>query len=91
MTHLKDLTILFVEDENEMRRETAAFLELYYRCVHQAANGRDALVLFDKERPDLVISDIRMPIMDGSDPPEEIQSGYSDYFLHRLHRDCLSA
>ncbi|MEI7591356.1 MAG: sigma-54 dependent transcriptional regulator [Deltaproteobacteria bacterium] len=65
MTNLKDLTILFVEDENEMRRETAAFLELYCRRVHQVANGRDALALFDKEKPDLVISDIRMPFMDG--------------------------
>lgn len=65
MNELKNLTILLVEDEDELRQETAAFLELYYSRVHQAANGRDALLLFEQNAPDLVISDIRMPVMDG--------------------------
>jgi DNA-binding NtrC family response regulator len=65
MTDLKQLTILIVEDENDLRRETAAFLELYFRNVYQAAEGRQALALFDSEKPDMVITDIRMPIMDG--------------------------
>ena len=43
MTDLKHLTILIVEDENDLRRETAAFLELYFRKVYQAAEGRQAL------------------------------------------------
>jgi DNA-binding NtrC family response regulator len=78
MTNLKDLTILIVEDENDLRRETAAFLELYCRRVHQAANGRDALALFDKEMPDLVISDIRMPFMDGIELVTCLRKSYPD-------------
>lgn len=62
---LKSLTILLVEDEKELRRETAAFLELYCNRVIQAENGREAISLVDTESPDLVISDIRMPVMDG--------------------------
>ena len=65
MTDLKQLTVLLVEDELELRRETAAFLELYCGTVIQAANGREALALFATGCPDLVISDIRMPVMDG--------------------------
>ena len=65
MTDLKNLTILLAEDEAELRRETAAFLELYCGRIVQAANGREALALFDEQRPDLIISDIRMPVMDG--------------------------
>lgn len=65
MTDLKSLTILLAEDEDELRRETAAFLELYCGRVIQAPNGREALGLFMEQRPDLVISDIRMPVMDG--------------------------
>lgn len=65
MTDLKYLTILLVEDEEELRCETAAFLEIYCGHVIQAANGREALVQVEEKRPDLVISDIRMPIMDG--------------------------
>lgn len=78
MTNLKDLTILIVEDENDLRCETAAFLELYCRRVHQAANGRDALALFDKEMPDLVISDIRMPFMDGIELVTCLRKSYPD-------------
>jgi DNA-binding NtrC family response regulator len=65
MIDLKLLTVLLVEDEYELRRETAAFLELYCGTVIQAANGREALALFATGHPDLVISDIRMPVMDG--------------------------
>jgi len=62
---LNSLTILLAEDENDLRHETAAFLELYCGRVIQATNGQDALLKVDAERPDLVISDIRMPIMNG--------------------------
>jgi DNA-binding NtrC family response regulator len=65
MSDLKSLAILLVEDEDELRRETAAFLELYCGRVIQAPNGREALALIDSGRPDLVISDIRMPVMNG--------------------------
>jgi len=65
MTNLKSLDILLVEDEDDLRRETAAFLELYCRRVMQADNGLAALDSFRTGRPDLVISDIRMPRMDG--------------------------
>ena len=65
MINLKKLNILLVEDEYYQRHETAAFLELYCGRVIVATNGREALELFDTQRPDLVISDIRMPFMDG--------------------------
>ncbi len=62
---LKTLTILLAEDEDELRHETAAFLELYCGRVIQAVNGSEALALIEAHSPDLVISDIRMPVMDG--------------------------
>ncbi|GFO70391.1 sigma-54-dependent Fis family transcriptional regulator [Geomonas limicola] len=65
MTDLKKLTVLLVDDEAELRQETAAFLSLYCREVLEAANGAEALAQFSLKEPDLVLSDIRMPIMDG--------------------------
>jgi DNA-binding NtrC family response regulator len=74
MTNLKGLDILLVEDEDDLRRETAAFLELFCNKVIQADNGRNALDLFEAERPDLVISDIRMPFMDGLELAARLKS-----------------
>ena len=73
MNARKSLTILLVEDEAEQRRETAAFLEMYYSQVIQAPNGREALALIDKQPPDLVISDIRMPVMNGLELAAEMK------------------
>lgn len=65
MTDLKQLAILLVEDEDELRREIVAFLEIFCKRVVAAKNGRDALTLIVNQPPDLVISDIRMPVMGG--------------------------
>ena len=65
MNNLKELSILLVEDDHDLRIETAAFLELYCRRVIPAANGVEALDIFSRQQPDLVMSDIRMPQMDG--------------------------
>src|SRR5512135_7778 len=63
--HLKDLTLLYVEDELGIRDQIAHFL--IHRCARLilSANGQEAFDLFRAERPDMIISDIMMPEMDG--------------------------
>ncbi len=78
MTDLKSLTILLVEDEELLRRETASFLELYCRRVIPAAHGREAMVSVRRESPDLVVSDIRMPFMDGLELAALLKKEYPD-------------
>lgn len=75
---LKSLKIMLVEDEDELRQETAAFLELYCASVVQAPNGLEALGLIDTHCPDLVISDIRMPVMDGLEMAAQLKMRSSD-------------
>ncbi len=65
MKNLKNLSILLVEDEANLRREIAAFLEIYCDRVTEAADGLEALERFTGQPPDLVISDIHMPQMNG--------------------------
>ena len=57
-------TILVVEDDPDMRGYLAKELSEEYNVL-VAANGEDALKLIGKERVDLVVSDIMMPVMDG--------------------------
>ncbi len=59
------LTLLFVEDEPDLRERIGIVLEMHFTKVFSAANGKEGLDLFFRERPDLVISDIKMPVMDG--------------------------
>ena len=65
MTDLKAITLLLVEDEEELCRRTAVFLRRSCGTVLTAANGAAALEIVAQRRPDVVVSDIRMPVMDG--------------------------
>ncbi|HAD03229.1 MAG: hypothetical protein A2091_03575 [Desulfuromonadales bacterium GWD2_61_12] len=62
---LKEITLLLVEDEALLRRATVDFLSGYCGRVVFAGNGSEALEVFAREKPDLVLTDIIMPEMDG--------------------------
>lgn len=66
-------SILIVEDSSEMRNYLAKELSTEYNIL-TAANGADALEIAHKEKIDLVISDIMMPIMDGCELCNRIKS-----------------
>ncbi|OGX12743.1 MAG: hypothetical protein A2351_06395, partial [Omnitrophica bacterium RIFOXYB12_FULL_50_7] len=71
-------SILLVEDEANSRKGLTQFLQGLDYDVMTATNGREALDLFKKENPDLVISDIRMPEMDGTALLESIKAEASN-------------
>ncbi|TBV82759.1 MAG: sigma-54-dependent Fis family transcriptional regulator [Desulfobulbaceae bacterium] len=66
--------ILFVDDEQNMR--VAIYEALSHRgyAVTVAENGRTALELLAKTAPDLVVTDIRMPEMDGIELLQQIKT-----------------
>jgi signal transduction histidine kinase len=57
--------ILLVDDEEGLRKVLGLSLEDRGYRVHTAADGRQALALFDKTHPAIVLTDIKMPGMDG--------------------------
>nr|WP_319271365.1 substrate-binding domain-containing protein [uncultured Draconibacterium sp.] len=57
-------TILLVEDEKDVREYIKDSLHDHYRIL-QAENGKKALEIIREEEPDLIVSDIMMPEMDG--------------------------
>lgn len=58
-------TILLIEDDADMRENTAEILELANYRVMKAENGRRGVEIARKEVPDLVLCDIMMPELDG--------------------------
>ncbi len=65
--------ILVVDDETGPRESLNIILGHKYR-INTASNGTDALKEFERNEPDLVISDIRMPGMSGTTLLHEIKS-----------------
>ena len=57
--------ILTIEDESYIRQSIRSYLEDYGFIVFEAENGQNGLEVFDRENPDLVLLDLRMPEMDG--------------------------
>ncbi|MCH3918713.1 MAG: response regulator [Spirochaetia bacterium] len=61
-------SIVLVDDEVQVRssiRSTTAWADYGFRIVGEAGNGIEALELIEEKQPDVVITDIRMPYMDG--------------------------
>ncbi len=91
------LTLLYVEDENELRESVEVYLCKLFAEVTVAKDGQEGLESYKTGKFDIVISDIQMPIMDGLQMSKEIKeinpdqeiiiiSAYSEtsYFLESI-------
>ncbi len=66
-------TILIVDDSDFMRVRTRQLLAGEGYTVVEASNGQEAIQKFQEHRPDVVMMDITMPIMDGLTAVREIR------------------
>ncbi|HOI83337.1 MAG TPA: response regulator [Campylobacterales bacterium] len=57
--------VLFVEDEESIRGMIGGYLQRLFKDLHYASNGEEGLEKFLEVKPDIVITDIEMPKMDG--------------------------
>jgi two-component system KDP operon response regulator KdpE len=62
---MNDTTILVVDDEPQIRRVLRSTLSSSGYDVVEAKNGQEAIQLLLQERPDLILLDANMPVMDG--------------------------
>ena len=65
MDSLKNLTVLYVEDDDEVRENISTSLSYFVKHVESASNGDEAYSLYEKISPDIIITDIDMPGMNG--------------------------
>lgn len=69
----KDLNILYIEDDKEFRAQTKKILDILFSSTTTADNGVEALKIYKKEHFDIVISDIKLPHMNGVEFSKEIK------------------
>ena len=76
MTH--PIRVLIVDDRSRSREGLRALLATScdIHVVAEATNGQEAISLVDRHYPDVVVMDIRMPVMNGLDATKEICKGY---------------
>lgn len=63
--NLSDLKILYVEDESVTRMAVTRVLQKRVSEVITAKNGKEGFELFQEHCPDIVLTDLQMPVMDG--------------------------
>lgn len=71
---LKNFTILYVEDDEMVRASAVEYLSRVAKEVLQAKDGKEAIKLWREYKPDIIISDISMPRLNGIDMASYIRA-----------------
>jgi two-component system chemotaxis response regulator CheY len=68
-------SILLIDDEQHIRKYVGLILrQLGAPKILEAANGQEGVELYTRERPDLVLLDVNMPIMDGMETLKQLKA-----------------
>jgi len=62
---LKSCTLLFVEDDPQIQELIQTILQDDVKVLYQAYNGKEGLELYLEKSPDIIVTDINMPLLDG--------------------------
>ncbi|HYG09823.1 MAG TPA: response regulator [Pyrinomonadaceae bacterium] len=83
-------TILVAEDDEDNRFTLKILLEMRGYRVLTAANGHEAMDVAEREHPDLVLMDLRMPVLNGLATTRQLRQ-HSDVRLRQTPVLALSA
>lgn len=70
---LQVYSLLIVEDKQDLREFLKEALKDKFKKIHQAENGLEALQIIKQQQPDIIVSDVMMPIMNGYQLCKEIK------------------
>ncbi len=75
-----DVTVLIADDQRLIREGIASLLSIQegVRVVGTAVNGQEAIAQTEQQRPNVVLMDVRMPIMDGITATAQIRRRFPD-------------
>ncbi len=64
---IRDISILVAEDELELLESLKEYLEIFFHRVYTASCGEKAYDIYQQKRPNIILTDINMPNLDGLD------------------------
>ena len=67
-------TILLVEDDEMIREMVQQTLELYDHTILNAGSGVEAIERANADRPDLILMDVGLPVMDGYEATQRLKA-----------------
>jgi YesN/AraC family two-component response regulator len=70
---LKKFSVMHVEDDTSVRESLMRFLKRRFETIYTAQDGSEGLKLYQEHKPDIIITDIQMPVMDGIEMSEKIK------------------
>jgi DNA-binding response OmpR family regulator len=73
MKSILDSSILYIEDDVITKEQFSFFLKSQCKALYTASNGEEGLALFKRHEPDIIITDIEMPKLDGLTMAKEIR------------------
>ncbi len=73
-----NISVLYAEDKASLRKKYGGMLRNMVEVVHIANDGKEGLKVFNKEQPDLVVTDLNMPEMNGLEMIREIRKRNKD-------------
>jgi DNA-binding response OmpR family regulator len=71
---MKKGSILIIEDEVQLNNFLVEFMKSYFENVYSALDGEEGFILYDEKKPDVIITDIDMPKLDGLKLCEQIRN-----------------
>ncbi len=71
--YAKNLSLLYVEDDVALQRETKTILERIFSKVDTASDGQEALEMFQADHYDVIITDLEMPRLNGLEMSKAIK------------------
>jgi len=74
-------SVLYVEDDKNVRKQTVYFLTKFFDNVDEAADGEEGLSMFKKNNYDIIISDLKMPKIGGKEMLKTIRAQNSEIIL----------
>ena len=87
------VSIVIVDDHAVVRRGLRELISTIPECeaIGEAANGEEAIRVVDELRPDIVLMDISMPVMDGVDATRAIMAAHPDTRVIMLTSDSAKS